>query len=133
MSGGISNGGGAMTLQDFMRLYAPTALPQAAPVQPAMLSPLGEAQQPGQRQLGFSQGQGQQGGSLPFLGQMAQLGGAGGAAPAAPAGGRGQMPAGQGGLQQVLINAMSSNGANGNSNAFANAVGYVPFGTGSFG
>jgi hypothetical protein len=129
-------GGGEMTLQDFLRLYAPTALPQATPVQGAPLSALGQTQEPQQPQ-GFGQQrqgqpgqgqgqQGQQGGSLPFLGQLAQLG-------ATAVAGGGQAQSGQGGLQQVLINAMSNNGANGSSNALANAVGYVPFGTGSFG
>ncbi|MCJ2063240.1 hypothetical protein MKK63_11015 [Methylobacterium sp. J-088] len=130
MSGGV-NAPGQMSLADFMRLYAPTALPQATPVQSAGLAALGQsqpAQQPTQKSMGFTsnmgQGQQQQGGSLPFLGQGSQSG---------PASAAGQAQPGQGGLQQLLINAMQNNSANGTSNRLADAVGYVPFGTGSFG
>lgn len=153
MSGGYPVGNGEMSFSDFMRLYAPTALPQARPAPALGLSSLGPSQPQSsygqsQPQLGFGQqqgqgqGQGQQGGSLPFLGQIAQLGAPSsyGAHPGAnpssnPGGGYGQAQAGQpvGGIQQLLINAMNNNGANGSSNALANAVGYVPFGTGSFG
>lgn len=132
MSGGV-NAPGQMTLQDFLRLYAPTVLPQASPVQSSGLAALGQsqpAQQPSQKSMGFTsnmgQGQGQQGGSLPFLGQGSQPNAAG-------AQGGGQVQPGQGGLQQLLINAMQNNGPNGNSNRLADAVGFTPFGTGSFG
>lgn len=133
MSGGLGTPG-PMSLQDFMRLYAPTTLPVVQP-HASPLAALGQAQPPDAPSLGFTrsqgqgqgQGQGQQGGALPFLGRGSQ--------PNAPAaqGGSGQMQPAPGGLQQLLINAMNNNGANGNSNALANAVEYVPFGTGSFG
>lgn len=135
MSGGVG-APGQMSLADFMRLYTPTVLPQATPVQSAGLAALGQSQPLDPRSMGFSQGQGQgqgqtqgrgqQGGSLPFLGQGSQGGAAG-------LQGGGQMQPASGGLQQLLINAMQSNGANGSSNKLADAVGYVPFGTGSFG
>lgn len=133
MSGGVG-APGQMSLQDFLRLYAPTVLPQASPVQSLGLAALGQsqpAQQPSQKSMGFTsnmgQGQGQQGGSLPFLGQGSQ-GSAAGAQ-----GGGGQMQPAPGGLQQLLINAMNNNGPNGNSNRLADAVGFTPFGSGSFG
>ncbi|MCJ2068483.1 hypothetical protein MKK75_06625 [Methylobacterium sp. J-030] len=141
MSSGMSGGNGQLSLQDFMRLYQPTSMPVVQP-QAGGLAALGQGQpaqqqQPAQRSMGFGQsqqgqGQGQQGGALPFLGQGSQSGGGTG-------GGYGQGQSGQGaqaapgGLQQLLINAMNNNGANGNSNALANAVGYVPFGGGGWG
>lgn len=131
MSGGV-NAPGQMTLQDFLRLYAPTVLPQASPVQSSGLAALGSqpAQQPTAKSMGFTsnmgQGQGQQSGPLPFLGQGSQQSAAG-----AQSGGQAQP--GQGGLQQLLINAMNNNGPNGSSNRLADAIGFTPFGTGSFG
>lgn len=137
MSGGVSNAPAEMTLQDFMRLYQPTALPVVQP-QAAPLRPLGQSQ-PAQGSQGGGQGggqrggqgQGQQGGSLPFLGQLAQIGGG-----LVGLGPRGQAQQGQpapAGIQGVLMNAMNSNGANGTSNMLADAVGYQPFGGGGWG
>jgi hypothetical protein len=125
MSSGISTAG-QMSLQELMQLYQPTVLPQAFLVQASRLAALGQSDHPAQQQ-GQGQRQEQQGGSLASLRQLAQLGGSGTTAAS------GQAQPGQGGLQQVLINAMNANGPNGNSDALANAVGFTPFGTGSFG
>lgn len=131
MSGGIS--GAPMTLQDFLQLYQPNALPI---VQPQAMAPLGqgqssqEAAQP-QRAGGAGQGQGQKGGAMPFLGQLAQIGGSlVGLGPKAQAqSGQGT----QGGLGGMLGSVLQSNGANGSSNMLADVVGFSPFGGGGWG
>lgn len=129
MSGGIS--GAPMTLQDFLQLYQPNALPI---VQPQAMAPLGQgqsSQEAAQPQRAGAAGQGQKGGAMPFLGQLAQIGGSlvglGPKAQAQP----GQTA--QGGLGGVLGNVLQSNGANSSSNMLADVVGFSPFGGGGWG